>query len=155
MIGISLVLGTEVSSGVRAMVQSGGTALRMSAAHFQAALLRCAPLQRALYRHANEKLALARRSVVCNGFHTVQGRLARWLLMTSDRMLSEEFSLTQAFLAELLGVRRTTINEAAGPLRRRRLIRYSRGRIRILNRPALEAVSCPCYVKVERPRNAS
>jgi CRP-like cAMP-binding protein len=152
MIGIALVLGTEVSS-VRALVQASGTALRMKAVRFQAAFLQCLPLRRELYRYAHEKLALARQTVACNCFHAVEARLARWLLMTSDRMLSEEFPLTQAFLADMLGVRRTTINEAAQPLQQRRLIRYSRGRIRILDRPGLEAASCRCYTKIERPRN--
>jgi len=152
MVGISLALGNEVSS-IRALVQASGTALRMKAAHFQAALQRCPQLQRELYRYAEDNLALARRTVACNCFHTVRSRLARWLLMTSDRMLSEEFSLTQAHLAGMLGVRRTTINGAAGSVQQDGLIRYSRGSVRILDRPGLEAASCRCYVKVTPPRH--
>ncbi len=154
MIGISLVLGAEVSSA-RALVQASGTALRMKAARFQAAFAQCLPLQRGLYRYADDMLALARRTIACNCFHAAQARLARWLLLTSDRMLSQEFSLTQAFLADTLGVRRTTINGAVQPLQQRRLIRYRRGRIRILDRRGLEAVSCRCYTKIAPPRNGA
>jgi CRP-like cAMP-binding protein len=105
-------------------------------------------LRRELLRYAHLKLALARQTVACNCFHAVEARLARWLLMTSDRVLSENFFLTQDSLADSLGVRRTTINLAAGPLKRRKLISYSRGRIRILDRKGLEAASCRCYARI-------
>jgi CRP-like cAMP-binding protein len=148
MVGISLALGTDVSS-VRALVQATGTAMRMNAARFHETFQQCLPLQRELYRYAYAKLALARQTVACNAFHAVEARLARWLLMTSDRARSEEFFLTQTFLADMLGVRRTTVNEAARPLRRRKLISYSRGKIRILDRKRLEAAACGCYTRVE------
>lgn len=147
MVGLSLALGVEVSS-VRAVVQINGTALRMKAERFQEAFPQCPRLQHALYRYADAKLALARQTAVCNCFHTIHGRLARCLLMTSDRALSEEFFLTQAVLADTLGVRRATINEAAGPLQRRKLISCARGRIRILDRRGLEEASCRCYTGV-------
>jgi CRP-like cAMP-binding protein len=123
--------------------------MRMNAARFRRKFEQSAPLQRALYRYANAKLALARQTVACNQFHAVEPRLARWLLMTSDRLASEEFILTQAFLANVLGVLRAAVNKAAGSLQQRRLIRYSRGNIRILDRRALEAASCRCYTRVE------
>ena len=148
MVGISLALGAEVSS-VRALVQAGGTVLRMSAARFCEALQQCLPLQRELYRYADATLALARQTVACNCFHAVEARLARCLLMTRDRVLAEEFFLTQAFLAQMLGVRRGTVNEAAGSLQRRKLIRSSRGTIRILDSPGLEAASCSCYTGID------
>jgi CRP-like cAMP-binding protein len=148
MVGISLALGTDVSS-VRALVQATGTAMRMNAARFHETFQQCLPLQRELYRYAYAKLALARQTVACNAFHAVEARLARWLLMTSDRARSEEFFLTQAFLADMLGVRRTTVNEAAGTLQRRKLISYSRGNIRILDRKRLEAAACRCYTRIE------
>jgi CRP-like cAMP-binding protein len=144
MVGISLVLGADVSS-VRALVQAGGTAMRMRAALFHRAFRQSLPLQGELHRYLHTKLALARQTVACNAFHALEARLARWLLMTSDRALSGEFFLTQAFLAELLGVRRASVNEAAVPLQQRGLIRYSRGRITILDRKGLEAASCRCY----------
>src|ERR1700730_8257266 len=153
MVGISLALGEDVSS-VRALVQGTGTTLRMKAARFHEAFRECLPLQRELYRYAHVKLALARKTVGCNSFHATEARLARWLLMTSDRVRSEEFLLTQAFLAEMLGVRRNTVNEAAGSLQQRKLISYSRGTIRILDRKSLEAASCRCYTKIEGWRSA-
>lgn len=145
MVGISLALGVDVSS-VRALVQESGTAMRMKAALFELELQRCPHLQRELYRYGDAQLALARRALACTRFHAVEARLARFLLMTSDRAVSKDLSLTQAFLAGMLGVRRATLNAAAGPLQRRNLIRYTRGRIEILDRKGLEAASCPCYL---------
>ena len=144
MVGISLALGVDVSS-VRALVQESGTAMRMKAAQFEQVFRQCPQLQRALYRYADAKLAAARLMVACNRFHGIEARLARWLLMASDRVVSKELSLTQAFLADMLGVRRATITEAIGPLQNRNLIRYARGRIRILDRKGLEAAACGCY----------
>ena len=149
MVGIALALGTSISS-VCALVQGTGTALRMSAARFRREFEHSLPLQRGLYRYANAKLALARQTIACNQFHAVEPRLARWLLMTSDRVASDEFILTtQAFLADILGVLRAAVNKAAGSLQQRRLIRYSRGKIRILDRQGLEAASCRCYTRIE------
>lgn len=148
MVGISLALGSEVAS-VRALVQASGTAMRMKAARFRKAFEQCPPLQHETHRYAYAKLAMARQTVACNHFHSIGARLARWLLMTSDRVLSEEFLLTQAFLADMLGVRRGAVNAAAGPLQERNLIRYTRGRIRILERKGLEALACRCYTKIE------
>jgi CRP-like cAMP-binding protein len=147
MVGISLALGTDVSS-VRALVLATGTAMQMNAARFRKAFKQCLPLQRELYCYAYTKLVLARQTIACNCFHSVQARLARWLLMTSDRVRSEEFFLTQATLADMLGVRRTTLNEAARPLQQRKLISYSRGKIRIRDRQRLEAASCQCYARI-------
>jgi CRP-like cAMP-binding protein len=146
MVGISLALGTGVSSA-RALVQAAGAALRISAARFGEALRECPSLRLELNRYAGAKLEMARQAVACNCFHTVEARLARCLLMTSDRARLGEFTLTQAFLANALGVRRATVNEAANPLQRRRLIRYSRGSIRILDRQGLEAAACACYTR--------
>ena len=148
MVGIALALGTNVSS-VCALVQGTGTAMRMNAARFRREFEQSLPLQRGLYRYANAKLALARQTIACNQFHAVEPRLARWLLMTSDRVASEEFILTQAFLADILGVLRAAVNKAAGSLQERKLIGYSRGKIRILDRTGLEAASCRCYTRIE------
>ena len=144
MVGVSLALGAEASS-VRALVLVTGTALRMKAAHFLSAFRQCAPLQRALYRYAHAKLALARQAVVCSCFHASEARFAHWLLTMRDRSRSDEFFLTQAQAADLLGVRRATVNEAAGPLQRRGLIRFRRGRLRILDRDRLQDAACSCY----------
>lgn len=149
MVGISLALGREVSSA-RALVQGAGAAFRMKAARFQQALGQCLSLQRELHRFADKKLALARQTAACNRFHAIEARLARCLLMTGDRVRLAVFFLTQACLADMLGVRRATVNAAAGLLQRRNLIRYSRGRIRILDRAGLEAAACACYTRIER-----
>jgi CRP-like cAMP-binding protein/PAS domain-containing protein len=144
MIGISLALGIDVSN-IRALVQGTGTALRMSTARFRKALQKSLPLQDEVYRFTHAKLAQARQTAACNRFHMVEARLARWLLMTGDRMRSDQFLLTQAFLADMLGVRRVGVTEAAMALQRRNLITYTRGKIRILDREGLETVSCACY----------
>ena len=151
MVGVSLALGVELSC-VRALVQGSGTAVRMKAARFHKALQDCVPLQRELYRYAHAKLAMARQTVACNRFHALEARLARWLLMTADRVPSEEFLLTQDFLGDMLGVLRAAVNAAAGSLQQRKLISYSRGKIRILNRQGLEAASCRCYTRIEPTR---
>ena len=143
-VGISLALGTGVAS-VRALVQGTGTAMRMNAARFRRALRNSLPLQGELHRFIHAKLAQARQTAACNRFHVVEARLARWLLMTRDRVRSDQFLLTQAFLADMLGVRRVGVSSAAGALQRRKLISYTRGKIRILDRKGLEAASCGCY----------
>lgn len=148
MVGIALVLGAGASS-VRAVVAASGAALRIEAGHFRSALLQCPSLQRELYRHTYAMLARTRQTIACNCFHVSDARLARWLLMTSDRAQSEELFLTQSFLADMLGVRRVTVTVIAGRLGRRKLISYRRGRIRILDRPGLEAASCRCYTRIE------
>ena len=143
MVGIALALGLEVSS-VRALVQGGGTAQRMSAACFHDALRQCPPLQRELLRYAGAQLAQARQALACNRYHSIEARLARWLLMTGERVRWEGFFLTQAFLGEMFGVRRVTICAAAAALQSRSLIHYRRGRVRILDRARLAAAAC-CY----------
>lgn len=148
MVGISLALGVNVSS-VRALVQTTGTAVRMQEASFQEAFRQCLPLQRELHRYTYAQLASVRQSVACNSFHLIEERFARWLLMTSDRVRSDRFLLTQEFLADVLGVRRVSVTQAAGRIQERNLISYHRGNIRILDRKGLEAASCRCYVKVE------
>ena len=144
MVGMALVLGVD-ESGVRALVQGSGSALRMSAARFRAEFKASAPLQRAVYRYTHLLMAQVSQTAACNRFHTVDARLGRWLLMTADRMHTDQFQLTQEFLAHMLGVRRVGVTRAAVNLGRKKLIDYARGRISILNRPGLEAVACSCY----------
>lgn len=148
MVGIALVLGAGASS-VRAVVAASGAALRMEATRFHKTFLRCLSFQQQLHRYTYAMLAQARQTIACNSFHVSDARLARWLLMTSDRAQSEEFFLTQSFLAGMLGLRRVTVTEIAGRLWRRKLISYGRGWIRILDRPGLEAASCRCYTRIE------
>jgi len=143
-VGSPLALGVD-RSPVRALVQGGGSAMRLSAAAFRRALERSPPLQRSLLRYVHALMLQVTQTAACNRFHVVERRLARWLLMTRDRVRSNEFRMTQDFLANMLGVRRVGVTEAAGALQRRRLIEYSRGGISILNGRGLEAAACSCY----------
>jgi CRP-like cAMP-binding protein len=145
MLGMPLTLGGSVSP-VRALVQGSGTALRMNAARFRREFERSPPLQRALHHYLSALMAQISQTAACNRFHVVGARLARWLLMTSDRMRSSEFRLTHEFLAHMLGVRRVGVTVAASALQRRKLISYRRGSIKILDRPGLEAAACACYL---------
>jgi CRP-like cAMP-binding protein len=143
-VGAPLALGID-RSPVRALVQGGGSAMRMGAGSFRRALRRSPPLQRGLLRYVHALMSQVTQTAACNRFHLVEARLARWLLMTRDRMRSDEFRLTQDFLSHMLGVRRVGVTEAAGALQRRKLIEYRRGVIGILDGRGLEAAACSCY----------
>jgi CRP-like cAMP-binding protein len=144
MAGMPFILGIGVS-GVRALVQGGGKALRMSSAHFRLEFDRNLPLQQALFRYTYALMAQISQTAACNRFHEAEARLARWLLMTRDRVRSDNFPLTHEFLAHMLGMRREGVTEAAVALKQRKLIRYSRGKMQILNVGGLKAASCSCY----------
>ena len=144
MLGIPLALGVG-DSPVRALVQGSGTALRMKSVHFVRELRRNTPLQRALSRYTHERMVQITQTAACNRFHHVEARLARWLLMTRDRVRSNQFRITQEMLGGMLGVLRVAVTNAAGKLQERKLISYSRGRIKVLDSRALEAVACLCY----------
>ena len=144
MVGIPLALGIKVSS-VRALVQGTGTALRMKAAPFLKELRQSPALQRELHRYTYALMAQVTQTAACNRFHVIEARLARWLLMTHDRMRANPFQLTQEFLSHMLGVRRVGVTKAARTLQQKKLISYSRGNITILDRKGLEATCCSCY----------
>lgn len=144
MVGAALALGIK-ESPMRALVQGGGPALRMGAARFGRLLARNAPLRRGLNRYIHSLMGQISQTAGCNRFHHVEARLARWLLMTRDRMGAPQFRMTQDFLASMLGVRRVGVTESAGVLQRRGLIEYHRGSIRILDERGLEAAACTCY----------
>lgn len=144
MVGVPLALGVALSP-MRALVQGGGTALRMSSARFDILMRRRTPLRQALLEYAGALMGQIARTAACNRFHVVEARLARWLLMTRDRAGSAEFAMTQEFLSGMLGVRRVGVSEAASSFQRRKLIAYSRGRLRILDHAGLEAACCSCY----------
>jgi CRP-like cAMP-binding protein len=144
MLGVSLALGINVSP-VRAIVQGTGTAQRMKASRFLLEFKRSAAMQREIFRYTHTLMAQVTQTAACNRFHVVEARLARWLLMTRDRVQSETFRLTQEFLAHMLGVRRVGVTKAASALQRQGLISYSRGNITILDGKRLEAAACPCY----------
>jgi CRP-like cAMP-binding protein len=142
--GIDLVLGVDVSP-LRALVQGGGPALRVKAAQFRRELRHSMALQRGLNRYIYVRISQLAQMATCTRYHVVEARLARWLLMTQDRAYSDELYLTHKFLAYMLGVRRVGITKAAGSLKKRKLISYSRGTITVLDRRGLEAASCGCY----------
>ena len=144
MAGTPFILGMGVS-GVRALVQGGGTALRMASGPFRIEFGRNLALQQALYRYTYALMAQISQTAACNRFHDASARLARWLLMTRDRVGSDDFPLTHEFLAHMLGVRREGVTEAASALKRRKLINYSRGKIQIIGSKGLEAAACSCY----------
>jgi CRP-like cAMP-binding protein len=148
MAGMPFILGRGVS-GVRALVQGGGQALRMNSATFRIEFARSPSLQTALYKYMHALMAQISQTAACNRFHGAEARLARWLLMTRDRVKSDEFPLTHEFLAHMLGVRRVGVTEAAGELQRRELIHYSRGKIRITDLKGLKASACSCYQVVK------
>lgn len=144
MAGVGLFLGSNISP-VRMLVQGTGTATRMKATSFRSELKRNPTLQLALGRYLYGLMAQVSQTAGCNRHHLLSSRLARWLLMTHDRVKSNEFLLTQEFLANMLGVRRVGVSGAASLLQRKKLISYSRGTIRILDRKGLERISCRCY----------
>ena len=154
MVGFPLVLGVD-DSPVRALVQGAGPALRMSAARFRKELHASPPLRDELNRYVHAMMAQISQTAGCNRFHVVEARLARWLLMTRDRMRSSEFRMTHDFLSHMLGVRRVGVTEAASTLQRRKLIEYSRGNIKILDHRGLEAACCSCYGIVKDMREAA
>lgn len=144
MLGVSLALGINVSP-VRALVQGTGSAQRMKASRFLQELRRSPAMQHEILLYTHTLMAQVTQTAACNRFHVVEARLARWLLMTRDRVQSDEFRLTQEFLAHMLGVRRVGVTKAASALQRQGLISYSRGNITILDGKRLETVACTCY----------
>lgn len=153
MVGLPPFLGVKTSNN-RAVVQGTGTALKMKTADF---LAECQPggsLPRLLNRFLHSLLTQITQSAVCFRFHPIEERLARWLLMTSDRMASDNFQLTQDFLTNMLGVRREAVNKAAVILQHRQLINYRRGNISILDRAALETSACNCYGIIKKEENS-
>jgi CRP-like cAMP-binding protein len=144
MLGATLALGVNTVP-LRAVVQGSGAAWRVGAAALRRALDREPALRPLLSRYLYVLVAQLSQSTGCNRFHEVEARLARWLLMTHDRAHADHFHLTHAFLANMLGVRRSGITVAAGALQQRALIRYARGTISVLDRRGLERASCDCY----------
>ena len=134
----------------RAFVQLMGNSYRMQASEFQKSIEKNPAFERLLNRHSLALFNQAAQSVACNRLHTLESRCARWLLMTHDRMRMEPFTLTHEFLSYMLGVHRPAVTLAAGVLQRAGLIRYTRGKVTVLDRTGLEAVACACYDIVRR-----
>ncbi|HUX73816.1 MAG TPA: Crp/Fnr family transcriptional regulator [Steroidobacteraceae bacterium] len=149
MYGVPLALGVDVSP-LKGLVQGSGTAWRVDALRLRRQLQRSASLRNVLHRYAEVLMIQLSMEAACTRFHVVETRLARWLLMTADRAHADAFHITHQFLSYMLGVRRVGVTRAATALRRRKLIRYHRGNISIIDRAGLEAASCTCYATAKR-----
>ena len=144
MAGLPVFLGASTSPDL-AFAQVPGRALRMPAGEFRELANGAGTVQALLQRYTQAFFVQLAQGAACNRLHSMDERLARWLLMTHDRVGQDQFPLTQEFMAQMLAVRRATVTEAAGRLQQAGLITYSRGIITILDRPGLEAASCECY----------
>jgi CRP-like cAMP-binding protein len=149
LVGISLFMGGE-STPSRAIVQSEGHAFRLHAEYLKEEFELGGELQHLLLRFTQALITQMAQTAVCNRHHTVVQQLCRWLLLSLDRLPSNELTMTQELIANMLGVRREGVTEAAGHLQADGLIQYSRGKITVLNRPQLEARVCECYAGVKR-----
>jgi CRP-like cAMP-binding protein len=148
-LGISLFMGGETTPS-RAVVQSAGYAYRLKSRFLKEEFSRGGPVMRLLLRYTQALITQMAQTAVCNRHHTVEQQLCRWLLLSLDRLSSHELTMTQELIANMLGVRREGVTEAAGKLQRDGLIRYSRGRITVLDRPGLEQRVCECYAVVQK-----
>ncbi|MGJ5629117.1 Crp/Fnr family transcriptional regulator [Nostoc sp. CALU 1950] len=144
MVGIPIILGGNTTT-TKAFVQVSGIGMQMDADVLKTEFDRGGAIQNLLLRYIRAVYSELTQGCACNRLHTLEERLARWLLTVSDRLESENFPLTQEFIAQMLGVRRSGVTVAASTLSRAGMIRYQRGQINILNRENLEATSCECY----------
>ena len=147
-VGIALFMGGE-STPSRAVVQSAGRGYRMLAAGIQEEFKRM-PVLHLLLRYTQALITQMAQTAVCNRHHSLDQQLCRWLLLSLDRLKGNDLVMTQELIANMLGVRREGVTEAALSLQRAGLISYSRGRIKVLDRPALEGRTCECYAVVKR-----
>jgi CRP-like cAMP-binding protein len=152
-LGISIFMGGETTPS-RAVVQSAGFGYRLKAQLLKREFNRAGPVLRLLLRYTQTLITQMAQTAVCNRHHTVEQQLCRWLLLSLDRLPSDSLNMTQDLIANMLGVRREGVTEAAGNLQRKGLIKYSRGHIKVLDRPGLERAVCECYsvVKLEFDR---
>ena len=148
-VGIALFMGGETMPN-RAVVQSEGYAYRLKGSLLTQEFNRSGPLQHLLLRYTLALLTQMAQTAVCNRHHSVDQQLCRWLLLSLDRLPSNELTMTQELIANMLGVRREGVTEAAGKLQKARLIDYRRGQITVLDRPGLEARVCECYEVVRK-----
>jgi CRP-like cAMP-binding protein len=148
-LGISLFMGGETTPS-RAVVQSAGYGYRLMAQLLKQEFNRAGPVLHLLLRYTQALITQMTQTAVCNRHHSVEQQLCRWLLLSLDRLQSPSLNMTQELIANMLGVRREGVTEAAGKLQRAGFIRYRRGRIDVLDRPGLERTACECYAVVKR-----
>jgi CRP-like cAMP-binding protein len=148
-LGISLFMGGDTTPG-RAVVQSAGYGFRLKAKLLKEEFNRAGPVLHLLLRYTQALITQMAQTAVCNRHHSVDQQLCRWLLLSLDRLPSNELTMTQELIANMLGVRREGVTEAAGKLQTAGLIRYSRGRITVVDRPGLETLACECYAVVKK-----
>ena len=148
-LGVALFMGGETMPN-RAVVQSAGHAYRRKGQLLKQEFNRSGELQHLLLRYTQALLTQMAQTAVCNRHHSLDQQLCRWLLLSLDRLPSNELTMTQELIANMLGVRREGVTEAAGNLHRAGLIEYNRGRITVLDRARLEARSCECYAVVRK-----
>ncbi len=153
MVGAQTALG-EDTAPLRALVQGPGSAWRIGAAELHAELARSPALQAALNRYVSVLMSQLASSAGCLRFHLIGARLARWLLMSQDRVHADNFHVTHEFLAYMLGVRRVGITTAASKMQKDGLIEYHRGSLKVLDRTGLEAAACACYANERRTYTA-
>jgi len=149
LVGIALFMGGETTPS-RAVVQSAGHGYRLKASVLKREFERGGALQHLVLRYTQALITQMTQTAVCNRHHAVDQQLCRWLLLSLDRLRGNELVMTQELIANMLGVRREGVTEAAGKLQAEGLIEYSRGRIRVLDRPRLEARVCECYAVVKK-----
>ena len=149
MVGISLFMGGDTTPS-RAVVQSAGHAYRLKGSLLKEEFARSGAAQHLLLRYTQALLTQMAQTAVCNRHHTVEQQLCRWLLLSLDRLSDNKLTMTQELIANMLGVRREGVTEAAGKLQAAGLIRYSRGKITVLDRPRLERKACECYAVVKK-----
>jgi len=148
-VGVALFMGGETTTS-RAVVQSAGQAFRLKGQILKDTFFRAGPMRGLLLRYTQSLLTQMGQTAVCNRHHTVDQQLCRWLLLSLDRLPSNQLSMTQELIANMLGVRREGVTEAACKLQKDGLIEYSRGRITVLDRPGLETRVCECYRVVKK-----
>ena len=147
--GVGLCMGADVSAS-EAVVQSAGYAYRLNGLVLRDEFRRNGNLHDRVLRYSQALLAQIAQTAVCNRHHTVDQQLCRWVLLSLDRLPTNKLIMTQQLIANMLGVRREGVTEAAGKLQRLGVIRYSRGRIAVIDRPQLESLACECYAVVKR-----
>jgi len=148
-VGVSLFMGGQ-STPSRAVVQSGGAGLRLKADILMQEFNRAGPVLHLLLRYTQALITQMAQTAVCNRHHTLDQQLCRWLLLSLDRLQSNQLIMTQELIANMLGVRREGVTEAAGHLHKAGIIDYQRGRITILDRMQLERRTCECYAVVKK-----